>query len=65
MTQKVFQGVCEANTWLFRRCLCAWGLALIDSEPLEEAVPDFLSPWELAFLRQEGPGDANLPLPEH
>lgn len=65
MIQKVFRGVFEATPRLFRGSLCVWGLALIRSEPLREAVPDFLSPWELALLRQEGPGDANLPLPEH
>lgn len=65
MTQKVFQGMSEAAPWLFRGSLCVWSLALINLEPLKEAVPDFLSPWELSFLKQEGPGDANLPLPEH
>lgn len=61
----MFQGMSEGIPWLFRGSLCVWGLALSDSEPLREAVPDFLSPWELSFLKQEGPGDANLPLPEH
>lgn len=55
MIQKLFHSMSEATPWLFRGSLCVWGFALIDSEPLKEAVPDFLSPWVLAFLRQERP----------
>lgn len=63
--QRVFQGVPEVSPWLFRESLCVWGLVLIRSEPLRKAMQDFPPLWGLALLRTEGPGDTNLPLPEH